>query len=66
MSHYLVAVFTDGNKTVDELLAPYDESLTIPHYTPKEEFIRKERKRIEDYKNGLYAKYLSDPKTMLI
>lgn len=62
MSHYLVAVFTDGNKTVDELLAPYDESLTIPHYTPKEEFIRKERKRIEDYKNGLYAKYLSDPK----
>lgn len=50
MSHYLVAVFTDGNKTVDELLAPYNESMAVPHYTSKEELIRKERERIEYYK----------------
>lgn len=50
MSHYLVAVFTDGNKTVDELLAPYNESMVVPHYTSKEELIRKERERIEYYK----------------
>ena len=39
MSHYSVAVFTDGNATIDELLAPYDESLKVPHYISKKELI---------------------------
>mgnify|MGYP001082157007 CR=1 FL=1 len=32
MSHFSVAVFTDGTKTVDELLAPYDESIVAEEY----------------------------------
>lgn len=39
MSHYSVAVFTDGNATIDELLAPYDESLPVPHYISRKELI---------------------------
>ena len=32
MSHYSVAVFTDGNTDLDDLLAPYDESLMVAKY----------------------------------
>lgn len=33
MSHYVVAVFTTENgKDVDELLAPYDEEVTLAPY----------------------------------
>ena len=39
MSHYSVAVFTDGNATIDELLAPYDESLPVPHFISKKELV---------------------------
>lgn len=65
MSHFAVAVFTKPNgKTVEELLAPYYEGIKYdPYiYLTKEEAIAKVRKDIEDYKNGTYAKYLSDPK----
>lgn len=64
MSHFAVAVFTqDGGKTVEELLAPYDENIVMPRYVKytKSQLIEKGRKEIEDYKNGLYAKFLSDP-----
>jgi len=64
MSHFAVAVFTqDGGKTVEELLAPYNENTDMPRYVKytKSQLIEIGRKEIEDYKNGLYAKYLSDP-----
>ncbi len=64
MSHFAVAVFTkDGGKTVEELLAPYDENVDMPRYVKytKAQLIEKGRKEIEDYKNGLYAEYLPNP-----
>lgn len=65
MSHFAVAVFTKPNgATVDELLAPYYEGIEYDPYVKytKEEAIAKVRKEIEEYKNGTYAKYLSDTK----
>lgn len=33
MSHYAVAVFLDPNgKNLEDLLAPFDEGLHVPHY----------------------------------
>lgn len=32
MSHFSVAVFTDGKKSVEELLAPYDENIEVTPY----------------------------------
>lgn len=32
MSHFAVAVFTDGKKSVGELLAPYDENINVAPY----------------------------------
>ena len=64
MSHFTVYVFTKKDKRdVEQLLAPYDESITYPPYIEltKEQAIAKTRKEIEDYKNGLYAEYLADP-----
>ena len=62
MSHYAVAVFLapDG-KDLEELLAPFDENLHVPHYISKADIIARARKEIEDYKNGTYAEYLKDP-----
>lgn len=38
MSHYAVAVFTTlDDKNVEELLAPYNESLHVPHYISKQD-----------------------------
>ena len=64
MSHFTVYVFTkEDGRDVEQLLAPYDESITYPPYIAltKEQAIAKTRKEIEDYKNGLYAEYLADP-----
>lgn len=62
MSHFTVAVFTEPNgKSVDELLAPYNEELEVPHYTSKEELIDRERKAFERYRDTTYALYLKDP-----
>lgn len=61
MSHFVTIVFTNGKNTVNELLAPYDEGISVPTVTTKQEFIYNERKRIEEYKNGIYAVYLKDP-----
>ena len=32
MSHFAVAVFTDGKKSIEELLAPYSENLEVAPY----------------------------------
>lgn len=64
MSHFTVYVFTkEDGRDVEQLLTPYDESITYPPYIQytKEQAIAKTRKEIEDYKNGLYAEYLADP-----
>ena len=65
MSHFITLVFTKENgRTVEELLAPYDENIVYAPYVQytREQAIAKIRKEIEDYKNGPYAKYLSSPK----
>lgn len=72
MSHYTVAVFTKKGKSVEDLLAPYDENIEVAPYVSetKEEIIaeakeRKERvlKRMEedpDFEVDDYArKYLN-------
>lgn len=63
MSHFAVAVFTDGTKSIEELLAPYYEGIECEPYIEytKEQVITKVRKDIEDYKNGTYAEYLKNP-----
>lgn len=63
MSHYSVAVFEDPNeKSLEELLAPYDENLECPHYISKAELISKSRERVKRYEETTYARYLEDPK----
>lgn len=66
MSHYSVAVFCeDGGKDVEELLAPYDENLSVPHYISKQEIIARVRNDIEKYRSNFYEEYLRDPKEYL-
>ncbi len=66
MSHYAVAVFLDPDgKNLEELLAPFDENLPVPHHIPKADIIAKVRSDIETYKNGVYAEYLKDPKAYI-
>lgn len=66
MSHFAVYVFTKENgKSVDELLAPYNECIEYAPYVQytKEQAVEKVKKEIEDYKNSpLYKEYLLDPK----
>lgn len=64
MSHFTVLVIGDNP---EEQLAPFDESIEMPRYTKhtKEQLIEISRKRIEDFKNGLYAQYLKDPEEYL-
>ena len=55
MSHFITLVFTKENgRTVEELLAPYDENIVYAPYVlyTREQAIAKIRKEIEDYKNG--------------
>lgn len=63
MSHFSVAVFHKKEQNIEDLLAPYDEGIVVAPYIKytKEQAIAKTRKNIEEYKNGLYAKYLEDP-----
>lgn len=64
MSHFSVYVFTKPNGAgVGDLLAPYDENLVYAPYIryTKKQAIEKVRKEIEEYRNGTYAKYLSNP-----
>lgn len=64
MSHFCVYVFHDAKTSVDELLAPFDESIEFEPYVEytKEQVIAKVRKDIEDFKNSEhYKEYLADP-----
>lgn len=63
MSHFTVAVVTKDKNKLEEILAPYSEDLKVPRYIKytKEQLIENEKKRIEDYKNSTYAKFLKDP-----
>lgn len=64
MSHFCVYVFHDAETSVDELLAPFDENITLEPYVEytKEQVIAKVRKDIEDFKNSeRYKEYLADP-----
>lgn len=62
MSHYSVAVFQNDNEdNLEDLLAPFDEGLIVPHYLTKAEIIAETRAEIEKYKNTVYAEYLKDP-----
>ena len=64
MSHFITLVFTKKNgKSVEALLAPFNENIKYAPYVKytREQAIAEIRKEIEDYKNGLYAKYLANP-----
>lgn len=51
MSHFSVAVFTDGKKSVEELLAPYDENIEVTPYVEltRQQMIEKALERKKDY-----------------
>lgn len=63
MSHYSVAVFVDKLRDleVSRLLAPYDESLIVPHVISREDLINNERRSFERYRDTYYAEYLKNP-----
>lgn len=65
MSHFTVAVFTEpGGASVEELLAPYDENITLAPYIKetKAQAIQRVRQEIADYaSHGAYAEWLKDP-----
>ena len=63
MSHFCVAVFTDGRKSIEELLAPYDEGISVPTYIKETKFeaIKRIRQEIADcVTSGPYGQWLSD------
>lgn len=61
MSHYSVAVFTDENTTVEELLEPFDENIEVERYISmtKEEIIKQGKERIRFFKK-MYKEYMKD------
>lgn len=64
MSHFTVYVFSNNDGAdVEDLLAPYNEGIEVAPYVKytKQQTIARIRKEIEDYKNGVYKEYLSDP-----
>lgn len=60
MSHFAVLVIGEDH---EEQLNKFYENLEMDRYVEytKQQLIDKEKKSIEDYKNGLYAEYLEDP-----
>ncbi|MDF3280862.1 hypothetical protein [Gordonia sp. N1V] len=70
MSHFTTTVALPGDTAFDDIetaleaaLAPFDENTIVPRYVcaTKAELIAEERKRIEKFRDGTYAKYLADP-----
>lgn len=61
MSHFSVAVFTDENTSVDELLEPFYEGLKVKRYIAltKEDVINDGKEKIK-YINKLYKEYMKD------
>lgn len=67
MSHYIVAVISDGSKSLEDIMAPYEE-MSVDRYVKytKEQAIAKTRKETEDYMKGYYYKeYMKDPEKYL-
>lgn len=60
MSHFAIIVIGED---LEDQLAKFDESIDMPEYVQltKEGLIAKQKKEIEEYKNGTYAEYLADP-----
>jgi len=66
MSHYTVAVFTvDECQSVDDLLAPYDEGISMDPYVDmtREEFIRHRRERMQETYDNCYVPWKTNPET---
>lgn len=63
MSHYSVMVLSDEDTCVEELLAPFDESIEVPEYQrySKQQLIENKRADLLRYRDGLYAEYLKNP-----
>jgi hypothetical protein len=64
MSHFAVAVFTTGEgQSVDALLEPYDESITVAPYVKytKAELIQREKENTQRAYEGPYAEWRKDP-----
>lgn len=64
MSHFRVAVFTeDKYQSVDDLLAPFDESIEAEPYVDmtKEELLQHERTRMQEAYDNCYIKWQNDP-----
>ena len=61
MSHFSVAVFTDENTTVEDLLESFDENLEVEKYvrTTKKELIQEGKERIR-YLKKIYKMYKKD------
>lgn len=68
MSHFSVAVITkqdpEESCIIEDLLERYNENKSVPYYIyeTQEQFLKKERERLEEFKNTTYAKYLENPK----
>jgi hypothetical protein len=60
MSHFTVTII---GTNVEEQLEPFNENIVMEKYVKftKEALVADERKNLEDYKNGMYARYLIDP-----
>ena len=67
MSHFAVAVFTDGNTSADSLLEPYYEGLEVDKYLSKtrDELLKQAREELEEFKKERYSEYLKDPEAYL-
>lgn len=61
MSHFSVAVFTDENTTVEDLLEPFYEGREVEKYIAltKEDIIKRGKNRINYFKK-LYKEYMKD------
>lgn len=61
MSHFSVAVFTDENTTVEDLLEPFYEGIEVEKYVAltKKDVIKRGKDRI-DYAKKLYKEYMKD------
>lgn len=61
MSHFSVAVFTDENTTVEDLLETFYENLEVEEYVAmtKQDIIERGKERIKYFKK-LYKTYMKD------
>lgn len=63
MSHFVTLVFYDKDKSPDDLLAKYDENISMAPYIKytREQAIAESKSRLRDSKEAYYDKYISDP-----